>query len=162
MRRKQIEMRESIIRQMTILARETGAVNLAQGFSDEDAAPEIKALAMEAIRGECHQYTDVRGAPYLRQALAEKLRKHNRIEADPDKHIVVTCGATEGMMIAFETLLEAGDTVARVRDRVVARFPQLESSLPTLLYALNEEYVRESAEVPAGATLALIPPVSGG
>lgn len=58
--------------------------------------------------------------------------------------------------------LEAGDTVARVRDRVVARFPQLESSLPTLLYALNEEYVRESAEVPAGATLALIPPVSGG
>jgi len=58
--------------------------------------------------------------------------------------------------------LEAGDTVARIRDRVVARFPQLESSLPTLLYALNEEYVRESAEVPAGATLALIPPVSGG
>lgn len=104
-------MRESIIRQMTILARETGAVNLAQGFSDEDASPEIKALAMEAIRGECHQYTDVRGAPYLRQALAEKLRKHNKIEADPDKHIVVTCGATEGMMIAFETLLEAGDTV---------------------------------------------------
>jgi len=58
--------------------------------------------------------------------------------------------------------LEPGDTVARIRDRVVARFPQLESSLPTLLYALNEEYVRESAEVPAGATLALIPPVSGG
>lgn len=58
--------------------------------------------------------------------------------------------------------VEAGDTVARVRDRVVDRFPQLESSLPTLLYALNEEYVRESDPVPAGATLALIPPVSGG
>ncbi|MCZ2155587.1 MAG: aminotransferase class I/II-fold pyridoxal phosphate-dependent enzyme [Bryobacterales bacterium] len=104
-------MRESVIRQMTILARETGGVNLAQGFSDEDAAPEIKALAMEAIQGEYHQYTDVRGAPYLRQALAEKLRKHNAIVADPDKEIVVTCGATEGMMIAFETLLEPGDTV---------------------------------------------------
>lgn len=58
--------------------------------------------------------------------------------------------------------LEPGDTVARVRDRVVDRYPQLESSLPTLLYALNEEYVRESEPVPAGATLALIPPVSGG
>ena len=58
--------------------------------------------------------------------------------------------------------LEAGDTVARVRVRVVARFPQLESSLPTLLYALNEEYVRETEPVPGGATLALIPPVSGG
>ena len=111
MRRKQIDMRESIIRQMTILARETGAVNLAQGFSDEDASPVLKELAMEAIRGECHQYTDVKGAPYLRKALAEKLRNYNGINADPDKHIVVTCGATEGMMIAFETLLEAGDTV---------------------------------------------------
>jgi molybdopterin synthase catalytic subunit len=58
--------------------------------------------------------------------------------------------------------LEAGDTVARVRDRVVDRFPQLASSLPTLLYALDEEYVRESEPVGAGATLALIPPVSGG
>ena len=57
---------------------------------------------------------------------------------------------------------ELGDTVAQVRDRVVARFPQLASSLPTLLYALNEEYVRESEPVTAGATLALIPPVSGG
>ena len=83
-------MRESIIRQMTILARETGAVNLAQGFSDEDASPVLKELAMEAIRGECHQYTDVKGAPYLRKALAEKLRNYNGINADPDKHIVVT------------------------------------------------------------------------
>jgi aminotransferase len=111
MRNKQIAMRESIIRQMTILAREHGAVNLAQGFSDEDAAPELKQLAMDAIAEDCHQYTDVKGAPLLRQALAEKLRRYNGIPADPDKHIVVTCGATEGMMIAFETLLEPGDTV---------------------------------------------------
>lgn len=57
---------------------------------------------------------------------------------------------------------EPGDTVARVRDLVVDRFPQLESSLPTLLFALNEEYVKESERVYPGATLALIPPVSGG
>ena len=55
-----------------------------------------------------------------------------------------------------------GDTVANIRDRVVERFPQLESSLPTLLYALNEEYVKEWEPVPPGATVALIPPVSGG
>lgn len=111
MRNKQIAMRESIIRQMTILARENGAVNLAQGFSDEDAAPVIKQLAMDAMAQEVHQYTDVKGAPYFRKAIAEKLKRYNGIDADPDKHIVVTCGATEGMMIAFETLLEAGDTV---------------------------------------------------
>jgi molybdopterin synthase catalytic subunit len=55
-----------------------------------------------------------------------------------------------------------GDTVAAIRDRVLERFPQLEDSLPTLLYALNEEYVKEWEPVPAGATVALIPPVSGG
>jgi molybdopterin converting factor subunit 1 len=57
---------------------------------------------------------------------------------------------------------EPGDTVARVRDLVVDRFPQLEGALPTLLYALNEEYVKEWEPVQPGATLALIPPVSGG
>lgn len=57
---------------------------------------------------------------------------------------------------------EPGDTVAHVRDRVVERYPQIASSLPTLLYALNEEYVRQNDPVSAGATLALIPPVSGG
>lgn len=58
--------------------------------------------------------------------------------------------------------LQPGDTVAHVRDRVVERYPGLESSLPTLLYAINEEYVRVSEPVPAGATVAFIPPVSGG
>lgn len=55
-----------------------------------------------------------------------------------------------------------GDTVATVRDRVVDRFPQLRPALPTLLYALNEEYVKEWEPVTPGATIALIPPVSGG
>lgn len=56
----------------------------------------------------------------------------------------------------------AGDTVASVRDRLLERFPQLAAAVPTLMYAINEEYARESDPVPAGATLAMIPPVSGG
>lgn len=55
-----------------------------------------------------------------------------------------------------------GDTVATVRDRMLEDLPQLRDFVPTLMYALNEEYVRENAPVPDGATLALIPPVSGG
>jgi molybdopterin converting factor subunit 1 len=62
----------------------------------------------------------------------------------------------------LELPLSPGDTVASVRDRLIAAHPQLGAFVPTLLYALNEEYVRESEPVPAGATLALIPPVSGG
>lgn len=55
-----------------------------------------------------------------------------------------------------------GDSVAAVRDRLLERFPQLREYVPTLLYALDETYVKESALVEDGATLALIPPVSGG
>ena len=57
---------------------------------------------------------------------------------------------------------EAGDTVAAIRDRLVERYPQIRPAVPTLLYALNEEYVKEWEPVPPGATVALIPPVSGG
>ena len=55
-----------------------------------------------------------------------------------------------------------GETVAHLRDRLVARFPQLEPMLPNLLFALDEEYVKPEAFVTAGSTLAVIPPVSGG
>ena len=56
----------------------------------------------------------------------------------------------------------AGDTVAAVRDRLVACHPALERFVPNLLYALDEEYVKEHELIRPGATLALIPPVSGG
>ncbi len=56
----------------------------------------------------------------------------------------------------------AGDTVASVRDRLIAVHPQVSEFTETLLYAVDEEYAEEDAPVPAGATLALIPPVSGG
>lgn len=55
-----------------------------------------------------------------------------------------------------------GDTVAAVRDRLLDRCPALARFVPTLLYAVDEEYVREADLVPADSTLALIPPVSGG
>ncbi len=55
-----------------------------------------------------------------------------------------------------------GDTVETVCDRLMAAHPQIARFRPSLLFALDEEYVKPSAPVPAGATLALIPPVSGG
>src|SRR5262249_10912814 len=70
--------------------------------------PELKQLAIEAIAGSNHQYTDPWGSPKLRRAVAEKLRAFNGIEADPDRNIVITCGATEGMIIAMEALIERG------------------------------------------------------
>lgn len=55
-----------------------------------------------------------------------------------------------------------GETVGSIRDRLLERFPGLAAAVPTLMYALDETYVREEAAVRPGSTLALIPPVSGG
>ena len=104
-------MRESVIRQTTILARALGAVNLSQGFPDDDTFPELKQFAMEAIAGECHQYTDPWGSPVLRRAVAAKMARFNGIAADPDRNIVITCGATEGMIVAMEALVERGSEI---------------------------------------------------
>jgi molybdopterin synthase catalytic subunit len=65
-------------------------------------------------------------------------------------------------MRRLEVEVEPGATVGSVRDRLVARYPQIARFVPTLLYAVDEEYARESDTLPPGATLALIPPVSGG
>lgn len=62
----------------------------------------------------------------------------------------------------LEIEVEPGATVGSVRDRLVTAYPQVARFLPALLYAVNEEYAREGDLLPAGATLALIPPVSGG
>ena len=53
-------------------------------------------------------------------------------------------------------------TVGSARDAIVARYPALEPFVPNLMYALDEQYVREGDAVTARSTLALIPPVSGG
>lgn len=62
----------------------------------------------------------------------------------------------------LEVPVSEGERVRDVRDRVVARYPQLAPAVPNLMYALDEVYAREDAPVVAGSTLALIPPVSGG
>lgn len=62
----------------------------------------------------------------------------------------------------LEVPLEPGDTVLRVRDRLLALYPQLERFCTRLMYAVDESYAELGDPVPAGSTLALIPPVSGG
>src|SRR2546427_4505222 len=89
---KRLPMRESVIRRTTILSAQLGAVNLSQGFPDDDTFPELKQFAVEAIAGCNHQYTDPWGAPVLRAQIAKKLRRFNGIEADPERNIVVTPG----------------------------------------------------------------------
>lgn len=102
---------ESVIRGMTRLANECGAVNLSQGFPDFDPPRELTAALEEAARRGPHQYAVTWGAPAFRRALAAKQRRFMGIDIDPDTNIVVTCGSTEAMMAAMMTACNPGDKV---------------------------------------------------
>jgi len=102
---------ESVIRGMSRLAARHGAINLAQGFPDFDPPEPLLAALEQAARGPFHQYAVTWGAPPFRKALARKITRDTGLEVDPDRHLVVTCGSTEAMMVAMMTACNPGDRV---------------------------------------------------
>ena len=102
---------ESVIRRMTRVANQHSAINLSQGFPDFDPpAALVAALADTARRGP-HQYAVTWGAQNFREALAAKQSRFMGLPLDPDRHLVVTCGSTEAMMVAMMTACDPGDKV---------------------------------------------------
>ena len=102
---------DSVIRRMTRISDEYGAINLSQGFPDFDPPKEIlDALAKVAYEGP-HQYSVTYGAENFREALAKKQGRAIGRTIDPDKEIVVTCGGTESMMCAVMTICNPGDKI---------------------------------------------------
>jgi aminotransferase len=102
---------ESVIREMTRLADEHGAVNLAQGFPDFDPPAELREAAVRAIEEGFHQYPVTWGSPRLRAAIADKYERFGWPRPDPEREIVVTCGSTEAMAGTFLALVDPGDEV---------------------------------------------------
>src|SRR5215218_5609070 len=99
---------ESVIREMTRVAQQHGAINLAQGFPDFPMPGPMKDAACAAIHGDINQYAITWGAPALRLGIAEKYRRWYDMPVDPDKEITVTCGATEAMAAVFLALINPG------------------------------------------------------
>jgi aminotransferase len=102
---------ESVIREMTRVADETGAINLAQGFPDFPAPDVLKEAAVRAIRDDVNQYSVTWGAPRLRSAVAASYAHWYDIELDPDREVTITCGATEAMAAVLLALVDPGDEV---------------------------------------------------
>ncbi len=102
---------ESLIREMSRVAARHGAINLAQGFPDWDPPAALVAAAKEAMDAGRHQYAVTWGSPELRTALAAKLARFMGVPVDGDRELVVTCGATEAMMVAMMTVCDPGDRV---------------------------------------------------
>jgi aminotransferase len=102
---------ESVIRGMTRLANEHGAINLSQGFPNFPAPTVLKEAAARAIRDDVNQYAITWGAARLRNALAAKYQDWYNLAVDPMTQVTVTCGATEAMAASLLAVVNPGDEV---------------------------------------------------
>ena len=102
---------DSVIRRMTRVSLQYGAVNLSQGFPDFDPPKEILDRLAEVSHSGPHQYAITWGAQNFREALAKNQSRLIGRNIDPNSEIVVTCGSTEAMMAAMMTVADPGDKV---------------------------------------------------
>lgn len=102
---------ESVIREMTRVANQHGAVNLSQGFPDFNAPEDIKRVAQQAIADNINQYAITWGAKDFRDAIAKKTAWYLGLEIDPETEITVTCGSTEAMIAAMIATVDPGEEV---------------------------------------------------
>jgi N-succinyldiaminopimelate aminotransferase len=101
----------TIFEEMTTLAVRTGAINLGQGFPDEDGPAEIKAAAQAAINSGANQYAPGKGILPLREAISAHQQRFYGLSPDPETEIIVTTGATEAIAASLLALVEHGDEV---------------------------------------------------
>ncbi|MGO1770894.1 MAG: aminotransferase class I/II-fold pyridoxal phosphate-dependent enzyme [Microbacterium sp.] len=111
----------TIFAEMTELAAGTDAINLGQGFPDEDGPAEVLEAARRAISDGANQYPPGRGVPALREAIAEHQSRFYDLELDPDRHVVVTAGATEALAATLLALIDSPE------DEVVVFEPYYDS-----------------------------------
>ena len=102
---------DSVIRRMTRISNQYGAVNLSQGFPDFEPPKAILDRLAEVTQEDFHQYSITWGAQNFREALAQKTEHFSGRAVDPNSEIVVTCGSTEAMMAAMMSVTNAGDKV---------------------------------------------------
>lgn len=108
---KAAQFTESVIRQMSQMARKYEAINLAQGFPDFPCPQELKQAASDAIFNDINQYAVTWGDPEFRRAIAEKESAYLGIPIDADANVTVTCGATEAMAATMLATINPGDEV---------------------------------------------------
>ena len=110
--RRTANFTDSVIRRMTRISNQYGAVNLSQGFPDFDPPKAILDRLRQVADEDVHQYSLTWGAQNLREAIARKQSGRMGFSIDPDSEIVVTCGSTEAMMASMMTVANPGDKVA--------------------------------------------------
>ncbi|WP_429457014.1 aminotransferase class I/II-fold pyridoxal phosphate-dependent enzyme [Microbacterium sp. ZKA21] len=99
----------TIFAEMSAAAVRTGAINLGQGFPDEDGPAEVLEAARQAISDGANQYPPGRGIPDLLAAIGEHQRRFYGLEVDPQREVIVTAGATEALTATLLALIDSPD-----------------------------------------------------
>jgi len=105
------ELSPTIFAEMSALASSTGAINLGQGFPDEDGPAEVLDAARRAISDGVNQYPPGRGNPVLLEAISTHQKRFYGVTVDPATQVLVTAGATEALASTILALTEEGDEV---------------------------------------------------
>jgi N-succinyldiaminopimelate aminotransferase len=104
----------TVFETMSRLAIEAGAINLGQGFPDEDGPEQVRRLAAEALIEGPNQYPPMLGVPELRQAVAGHNKRFYGLDVDWQTETMVTSGATEAIADCLLALIEPGDEVVLI------------------------------------------------
>ncbi len=94
----------TIFTHMSALAVVHGAINLGQGFPDEDGPLSIREVAARALENGPNQYPPLRGLPQLRKAICAHASRFYDLDFDPDRNVVVTSGGTEALTASIMAL----------------------------------------------------------
>ncbi|MFD1212657.1 aminotransferase class I/II-fold pyridoxal phosphate-dependent enzyme [Arthrobacter sp. GCM10027362] len=101
----------TIFEEMTTMAAACGAINLGQGFPDEDGPGAIAEAARQAIAGGANQYAPGKGTLVLREAVAAHQQRFYGLDPDPEAEVIITTGATEALAATLLALTGPGDEV---------------------------------------------------
>ncbi|MBW7947039.1 MAG: aminotransferase, partial [Sphingomonadaceae bacterium] len=115
----------TIFEKMSALARETGAINLGQGFPDAGWPRDVLEAGARALTDGYNQYPPMPGLPTLRQAVADHYRRHQGIDLDWQTEITVTSGATEALAASIMALVSPGDEVLLIQPMYDAYLPMV-------------------------------------
>ncbi|WP_150291131.1 aminotransferase [Sphingobium estronivorans] len=119
------DMPTTIFEKMSARARETGAINLGQGFPDTQGPEELLRAAADALLTRSNQYPPMAGVPELREAIAAHYARHQRLDLSP-QDVIVTSGATEAIAASLLALVRPGDEVLVLAPLYDAYLPLIE------------------------------------
>ena len=132
---------------MSALANEHGAINLGQGFPDDEGPDDIREAAAKAILDGPNQYPPMMGLPALREAVGEANRRFYGLDVDWQKEVMVTSGATEALHDSITALLQAGDEAILIEPCYDSYRPVIEAAGATVkTVALQPPHWSLSAE----------------